>query len=99
MGTLWSTGCCEIAAATTGTTGVFTPPPEPELQPDVASATVQIAIIATANLGRAEELIGEEQSVVCIRRAFAALLRSKWRVSSNPSLLVVPMQLPQSQFK
>jgi hypothetical protein len=42
-----------------------------ELQPAVQSATLQIAIIAKANLGRAEGLLGVEQSVVCIWRSFA----------------------------
>jgi hypothetical protein len=99
MGTLWSTGCCEIAAAMIGTTGVLAAPEEPELQPDVPSTELQIAAIASANLGRAENLLAVAQSLVCIWRSFAAFLSTQCRMPAHPSLVLEVMQLRQSQFQ
>jgi hypothetical protein len=52
------------------------PEPEPELQLVVPSAKIQIAVITGAHLGRAEDLLGLEQSVVFILRSLAVFLRS-----------------------
>lgn len=51
--------------------GALAVPPEPELQlqPYVPTAAQQIAVIARANLGRAENLLAVKQSVVFIWRS------------------------------